>query len=268
MPGLPKHSSRSRQAPRSRQKASSSASTGTRESMPSISKENWIGRPGTNSSPTFRRMSLPARASRSRSRPISTTSSSCTKRRWRTDLRLSLPTSGGVMSESRTAGLLLVAPALLLVSALFAYPLVFSVASAVSDPAGGVGLANFAKAFQLFSGDILYTVFIVAISTALTGLVSIAIAGYLTMGETPWLVSGLAWLYRWPLFIPFVVVAPGIRTFLAKNGMLNNTLVMSGLFDPDQTVSLLDWRGIIVTFVWKRSEERRVGKECRARWSP
>src|SRR5260370_35651571 len=112
------------------------------------------------------------------------------------------------MSESRTAGLLLVAPALLLVSALFAYPLVFSVASAVSDPAGGVGLANFAKAFQLYSGDILYTVFIVAISPPPTGPVSLALAGYLTMGETPWVVGGLRLLYRWPLCIPCNVWAP------------------------------------------------------------
>src|SRR5262249_4140127 len=161
------------------------------------------------------------------------------------------------MSESRSAGLLLVAPALLLVSALFVYPLLFSVASAFFDPAGGIGPADFSQALELFFGGILFTGFLVlllvAISTALTGLVSIAIAGYLTMGETPWLVSGLAWLYRWPLFIPFIVAAQCMRTFLAKNGMLNNTLVMSGLFDPDQTVSLLDWRGIIVTFVWKQA---------------
>src|SRR5467141_3272427 len=157
------------------------------------------------------------------------------------------------MSESRSAGLLLVAPALLLVSALFVYPFVLSVASAVSDPAGGVGLANFAKAFELYSGDILYTVFIVAISTALTGLLSIAIAGYLTMGETPWLVKGLAWLYRWPLFIPFIVAAQCMRTFLAKNGMLNNTLDTLGLVDVTSLSGLLDWRGIIVTFVWKET---------------
>src|SRR5260370_39977316 len=100
------------------------------------------------------------------------------------------------MSESRTAGLLLVAPALLLVSALFAYPLVFSVASAVSDPAGGGGLANFSKAFQLYAGDILYTVFIVAISTALTGLVSSGIRRYLPMGRAPWLVNGSRWSVR------------------------------------------------------------------------
>ena len=156
------------------------------------------------------------------------------------------------MSSSRSAGILLVAPALLLVAALFVYPLVYSMASAVSEPGGGFGPANFIKAFELYSGDILYTIFIVAISAALTALVSIAIAGYLTMGETPWLVAGLAWLYRWPLFIPFIVAAQCMRTFLAKNGMLNNTLVATGLLDPDQTVSLLDWRGIVITFVWKQ----------------
>jgi len=156
------------------------------------------------------------------------------------------------MSASRSMGLLLVAPALVLVMALFVYPLTYSVVSAVSDPAGGVGAANFIKAFELYSGDILYTIFIVVISTILTGLVSIAIAGYLTMGETPWLVSGLAWLYRWPLFIPFIVAAQCMRTFLAKNGIMNNAIVATGLLDPDQTMSLLDWRGIIITFVWKQ----------------
>ena len=156
------------------------------------------------------------------------------------------------MSTSRSIGLLLVAPALVLVTALFVYPLFYSVASAISDPAGGVGTANFVKAFELYSGDVLYTIFIVLISTALTGVVSIAIAGYLTMGETPWLVSALAWLYRWPLFIPFIVAAQCMRTFLAKNGIMNNTIVATGLLEADQTISLLDWRGIIITFVWKQ----------------
>ena len=73
------------------------------------------------------------------------------------------------------------------------------------------------------------------------------------MGETPWLVTGLAWLYRWPLFIPFIVAAQCMRTFLAKNGLANNTLVASGLIDAADTVSLLDWRGVIITFVWKQA---------------
>ncbi|MCY0725576.1 ABC transporter permease subunit, partial [Klebsiella pneumoniae] len=44
-----------------------------------------------------------------------------------------------------------------------------------------------------------------------------------------------------------------MRTFLAKNGLANNTLVASGLVDVADTVSLLDWRGIIITFVWKQA---------------
>ena len=157
------------------------------------------------------------------------------------------------MSSQRAFGLLLVAPALALVTALFLVPLGYSVASAFTTPGGGFGFDNFAKAFELYSGDILYTIFIVVTSTALTGLIATAIAGYLTMGETPWLVAGLAWLYRWPLFIPFIVAAQCMRTFLAKNGLANNTLVASGLIDAADTVSLLDWRGVIITFVWKQA---------------
>ena len=157
------------------------------------------------------------------------------------------------MSESRTLALLLVAPALALVAALFLYPLGFSIVSAFSVPGGGFGLANFAKAFELYSVDIIYTLAIVTSATALTGILALAIAGYLTMGETPWLVTGLAWLYRWPLFIPFIVAAQCMRTFLAKNGLMNNTAVSLGLLDPSQTVSLLDWRGVLITFVWKQT---------------
>jgi ABC-type spermidine/putrescine transport system permease subunit I len=157
------------------------------------------------------------------------------------------------MTGQRFFGLLLVAPALALVTALFLVPLGYSVGSAFTQPDGSVGLANFAKAFELYSGDVVYTIFIVVTSTLLTGLVAIAIAGYLTMGETTWLVAGLAWLYRWPLFIPFIVAAQCMRTFLAKNGLANNTLVASGLIDAADTVSLLDWRGVIITFVWKQA---------------
>ena len=35
----------------------------------------------------------------------------------------------------------------------------------------------------------------------------------------------LAWLYRWPLFVPFIIAAQCMRTFLAKNGLMNNSLM-------------------------------------------
>jgi putative spermidine/putrescine transport system permease protein len=87
----------------------------------------------------------------------------------------------------------------------------------------------------------------------LTGVLAALIGGYLVLGRQPAAVAVLKWLYRWPLFIPFIVAAQCMRTFLAKNGMLNNTLDMLGLVDISNLSGLLDWRGIIVTFVWKET---------------
>jgi putative spermidine/putrescine transport system permease protein len=157
------------------------------------------------------------------------------------------------MSRPSPLALLLVAPALAMVAALFLYPLGFSLLAAFTDAAGRPTLQHFEKAFELYSGDIRFTLFIVVVATLLTALVSIAIAGALTLSETPWLVAALRWLYRWPLFIPFIVAAQCMRTFLAKNGLMNNTFVAAGLLDPSQTASLLDWRGIVITFVWKQA---------------
>ena len=151
------------------------------------------------------------------------------------------------------AALALLLPALLMVGVLFLYPLGFSLAYAFRNEAtGGWGLDNFAKALNLYGGDVALTVGVTVLSTALVGVLAIAVAGYLTLGENPRAVSILRWIYRWPLFIPFVVAAQLMRTFLAKNGMLNNALMSLGLVEPLQAVSLLDWRGVVITFVWKQ----------------
>jgi putative spermidine/putrescine transport system permease protein len=156
------------------------------------------------------------------------------------------------MTRPSSFGLILIAPALAMIAALFLYPLGFSLTSAFTGPDGGLSLEHFEKAIDLYSTDILFTLFIVIVSTLLTALFSIAIAGTLTLGETPWLISSLRFLYRWPLFIPFIVAAQCMRTFLAKNGLMNNSLVSLGIIEPLQATSFLDWRGIIITFVWKQ----------------
>lgn len=155
--------------------------------------------------------------------------------------------------SQRQLALLLIAPGLALVAALFLYPLSFSLISAFTGPDGGFSLQSFGKAWELYSGDIFFTVVIVLASCFFTGLAAIVIAGTLTLGENPWIVGTLKVLYRWPLFIPFIVAAQCMRTFLAKNGLMNNTFVSLGLMEPLQAVSFLDWRGIIATFVWKQT---------------
>ncbi|MFZ4286124.1 ABC transporter permease [Variovorax sp. HJSM1_2] len=149
--------------------------------------------------------------------------------------------------------LLLMAPAVVMVGLLFVYPLLVSLAFAFRNESTGTwDLSNFNKAFALYGGDIALTAGVTVLSTALVGVLAIAIAGYLTLGENPRAVSLLRWIYRWPLFIPFVVAAQLMRTFLAKNGMLNNALMSLGVVDPLHAISLLDWRGVVITFVWKQ----------------
>jgi ABC-type spermidine/putrescine transport system permease subunit I len=149
--------------------------------------------------------------------------------------------------------LALVTPALVVVGVFFVVPLLLSAIGAFRAADGGFTLAHFEKSLELYSRDLVFTLGIVALSTVLIALVAIAIAGYLTLGESPRAVAVLRWLYRWPLFIPFVVTGQVMRTFLAKNGMLNHALIGTGLIEPISAQSMLDWRGIVIAFVWKQA---------------
>jgi putative spermidine/putrescine transport system permease protein len=174
------------------------------------------------------------------------------------DDRLASPRAAGGGSATRgfrgySAGLLLTGPALAIVGLFFVLPLAMSFVLAFRGKSGEFTLEHFAKSWDLYRTDLLFTVGIVLLSTLLIGLVAIAIAGYLTLGENPRAVAILRWLYRWPLFIPFIVTGQIMRTFLAKNGMLNHVLIGSGLIEPLSAQSLLDWRGIVVAFVWKQA---------------
>lgn len=151
-----------------------------------------------------------------------------------------------------TIGLLLVLPALAVIVLLFVVPLAISIYGAF-ESGGRITLDNFTKAFELYWADIVYTVGVIGLSTALIGLFAIAIGGYLTLGSNPRAVAILRWLYRWPMFVPFIVVGQVLRTFLAKNGILNNTLVTLGALTPVDAQSYLDWRGMVFAFVWKQT---------------
>lgn len=147
--------------------------------------------------------------------------------------------------------LLLLTPALFLLAALFAYPLALSVTSAFTVE-GEASLGNFGRVLELYSGDVIFTGVVAIGVVIITDVLAIAIAGYLVLGRNRTAVGILRWLYRWPLFIPFVVAAQMMRSFLAKNGLMNNSFVALGVLDPADAVGYLDWRGVIITFVWKQ----------------
>src|SRR5205809_1921478 len=147
----------------------------------------------------------------------------------------------------------LVGPALAVIAVFFVLPLAMSAVLAFRGKTGEFTLEHFDKSWDLYRTDLMFTIGIVLLSTVLIGVVAIVIAGYLTLGENPRAVAILRWLYRWPLFIPFIVTGQVMRTFLAKNGMLNHVLIGSGLVEPLAAQSVLDWRGIVVAFVWKQA---------------
>ena len=157
------------------------------------------------------------------------------------------------MRDSRVLPLLFVAPALITLLTLFVYPLGYSLLTAFVDKGGALTTANFFKAFEFYAIDIGFTVVIVGLSTVLIAIIAIGIGGYIVLGGSPRAVTVLKWLYRWPLFIPFIVAGQMMRSFLAKNGLMNNAFVSLGLLDVDQTVSFLDWQGLVITFVWKQT---------------
>ncbi|WP_142502954.1 ABC transporter permease [Klebsiella sp. 2680] len=148
--------------------------------------------------------------------------------------------------------LLLVTPAALMIAILFLYPLGFSLLAAFTDDAQRLTLAHFAKVYALYSSDVLFTLIIVIASVALLAVLSITLSAVITLSPCRPIVRMLGFLYRLPLFIPFIVAAQMMRTFLAKNGLMNNALVTTDLLTPLETVSWLGWKGIIITFVWKQ----------------
>ena len=122
--------------------------------------------------------------------------------------------AGGALASTGAdwRGYALVGPALAVIAVFFVLPLATSAVLAFRGKSGEFTLEHFAKSWDLYRTDLLFTIAIVLLSTLLIGVVAIAIAGYLTLGENPRAVSVLRWLYRWPLFIPFIVTGQVMRT--------------------------------------------------------
>jgi ABC-type spermidine/putrescine transport system permease subunit I len=62
----------------------------------------------------------------------------------------------------------------------------------------------------------------------------------------------LSAIYKLPIFIPFVVVAQMMNSFLAPHGLLNVALAQSGLIDIATPLQLFNFAGLSFGFVWKQ----------------
>ena len=159
--------------------------------------------------------------------------------------------------SQRQLALLLIAPGLALVSALFLYPLGFSLVSAFTARRAAFSLSAFRQGLRaLFRRHRVHARHRAGLRRADRARRDRHRRHADARREALARRRSLRSLYRWPLFIPFIVAAQCMRTFLAKNGLMNNTFVALGLIEPLQTMSFLDWRGIVITFVWKQTPVR------------
>jgi ABC-type spermidine/putrescine transport system permease subunit I len=133
---------------------------------------------------------------------------------------------------------------------MYAYPFIASFTRSLIDAEGNFSFANYAKTWELYLKDIVFTFAVTVFSTAVTGVVAVLLAVYLRFSQS--LISKiLSGLYKLPIFIPFVVVAQMMNSFLAPHGLLNIALAKLGLINIDQPLQLFNFTGLSFGFIWK-----------------
>ena len=146
--------------------------------------------------------------------------------------------------------LLLLLPAVTFMLLMYAYPFISSFTRSLIGPDGSISFANYVKTWDLYLKDIVFTFGVTVFSTAITGALAVLLAVYLRFrrGLISTILSGL---YKIPIFIPFVVVAQMMNSFLAPHGLLNIALAKLGLIDIDQPLQLFNFSGLSFGFIWK-----------------
>ena len=147
---------------------------------------------------------------------------------------------------------ILVFPAVIVILLLYLYPFLSSFWKSFISKEGVLSLANYNKTLKLYRYDILFTMGVTVLSTLIATVLSILVAVYLRLSKG-WLTSGIGVLYRLPIFLPFVVVAQMMRSFLAPHGILNLFLAKLGLINIENPLQLFNWVGLTFGFVWKEA---------------
>lgn len=146
--------------------------------------------------------------------------------------------------------LILILPAVAFMLMVYVYPFVLSVVTSFVDSAGDLSLVHYERAVELYFRDIVFTAVVTVFNTTSTIAAAIAFALYLRMCHTR--ISGLLGrVYKLGVFIPFVVVAQMMRSFLAPHGLLNVALAQVGIIDIAQPLQLFNFAGLSFGFMWK-----------------
>ena len=147
---------------------------------------------------------------------------------------------------------ILVFPAVMAILLLYLYPFLASFWKSFISKEGILSLANYEKTLRLYRYDILFTFGVTAFSTFIATVISIFVAVYLRLTKG-WLSNIIGILYRLPIFLPFVVIAQMMRSFLAPHGTLNLFLEKLGLINLENPLQLFNWIGLTFGFVWKQA---------------
>ncbi len=147
---------------------------------------------------------------------------------------------------------ILVFPAVMVILLLYLYPFLASFWKSFISKEGVLSLVNYEKTLRLYRYDILFTMGVTAFSTFIATVLSILVAVYLRL-STGWLANSIGILYRLPIFLPFVVIAQMMRSFLAPHGTLNLFLAKLSLVDIENPLQLFNWVGLTFGFVWKQA---------------
>ena len=163
----------------------------------------------------------------------------------------------GVERALRTGGrrvppyLFLLFPAVAFMLLMYAWPFIASVARSFIGPDGRFGFANYVKTSQLYLKDIAFTFTVTIVNTVLAAAGAILLAVYFRLRQNA--VSRLmAAILKLPIFIPFVVVAQMMNSFLAPHGLLNTALAQIGLIDLERPLQLFNFSGLSFGFSWKQ----------------
>ncbi|MEC0090559.1 ABC transporter permease [Paenibacillus macquariensis] len=150
--------------------------------------------------------------------------------------------------KQQLAGAAIAAPALAIVTLLFVYPFLRSLQSSFRSQEGVWTLDNYSEALSIYGGDYLYTLWICGVSLVALIIITAIIGGLLRLGVYPL----LEFIFKIPLFVPFVVVGHAMRVFLAPHGTLNSALSITGMFNPDILPSFaFSSLGLVAALVWK-----------------